>query len=618
VAGLVIVVCGLLVYANSLQCPFVFDDVWDIQENVALRSGWQLWRAVVKQTGDRVSLHSRPVVVLSFAANYAMSGANVVFFHATNLLIHLSAGLTLYGIVRRTLSLPSMRIFDGAANPLALVIALVWTLHPLQTSAVTYVVQRYESMMGLFYLLTLYAAIRLATDERYRVVWLGACVTACLLAMGCKEVAISAPLMVLLYDRAFIAGSFRAAWRDRKSLYLGLALTWLVFIPFYRRWSGGGGGESGFAGFSENKPWDLYALNQPTVILHYLRLSVWPEGQCLDYAWRATRDLRQVGPAIVAVAALLAITIYWTARRPAWGFLGDWFFLILAPSSSFVPINDLACEYRMYLPLASVVVAVVLVGYRLLRVLWPVGSPAARPVFLGLSMAAVIALGAATVHRNFIHSNVIRLLTDVLAISPYNPRTILELAGYLGEEGRTSEALAYLESLEQQNSILQRAYWQIQWGVLLMRYQHGEKAIPHFLEAARLDPQDVDSHLNLAGILASHGCSEAALAELMSATELQPDLVNKKLRADDLQSTRIARMVDFVTKSCGVDPAKLSERSVNRALAASQMGIALSWTKKDEAALGYFNLAEKLDPSALSAEARRAKEEALRRLAGAR
>ena len=149
-----------------------------------------LGRFVIASDG-RAALHGRPVVNLSLAFNYATGGLEPFYYHLTNLLVHLLAGLTLFGIVRRTLLLPSLGgRFAEAATPLALAVALIWTLHPLQTGAVTYVAQRYESMMGLFYLLALYAAIRCGTSAHPRR-WAVAAVTASLLGMGCKEVAVS-------------------------------------------------------------------------------------------------------------------------------------------------------------------------------------------------------------------------------------------------------------------------------------------------------------------------------------------------------------------------------------------------------------------------------------------
>ena len=106
-------------------------------------------------------------------------------------------------------------------------IALLWALHPLQTEAVTYIVQRVESMMGLFFLLTLYCFIRSVEAPRPRP-WQGCAVAACILGAATKEVIALAPVLVLLYDRTFIAGSFAAAWRRRWRVHLALASTWVV------------------------------------------------------------------------------------------------------------------------------------------------------------------------------------------------------------------------------------------------------------------------------------------------------------------------------------------------------------------------------------------------------
>ena len=173
----------------------------------------------------------RPVVSLTLAINYALGGMNVWGYHAVNLAIHILAAWTLFGVMRRTLLLPALQErFGSAATPLALAAALLWTIHPLQTESVTYVIQRTESLVGLFYLLTLYCVIR-GADVRPasdRPGTRAPSAASCLLGMATKEVMVTAPLIVLLYDRTFLAGSFREAWRRRCGLYLALAATWGV------------------------------------------------------------------------------------------------------------------------------------------------------------------------------------------------------------------------------------------------------------------------------------------------------------------------------------------------------------------------------------------------------
>ena len=212
---LVVVAAGLLAYHNSFTGPFIFDDLPSIPENPTIRHLWPIWQPLSPPQTGGITVEGRPVINLSLAINYALGGYDVRGYHVLNLTIHILAGLTLFGVVRRTLLQPRLRErFGGVANELALAVAVLWTVHPLQTESVTYIVQRAESLMGLFYLLTLYCFIRSVESPRPRV-WCGLCLTACAVGMASKEVMASAPLLVMLYDRAFISGSFREAWRRR-------------------------------------------------------------------------------------------------------------------------------------------------------------------------------------------------------------------------------------------------------------------------------------------------------------------------------------------------------------------------------------------------------------------
>ncbi len=204
-APVCIVAATAAAYWNSFQDAFVFDDELWILKNHSIRQLFPLGSVLFP---DTPITSGRPLVGLSLAANYALGEYRVWGYHAVNLAIHIAAALALYALVRRTLLLPSFgNRFTTRAMPIALVAGLVWAVHPLQTAAVTYIIQRTESLMGLLYFLTLYAVVRGATTELQnslrRVVWYCLAVTACFLGMATKEVMVSAPLMVLLYDRTF-------------------------------------------------------------------------------------------------------------------------------------------------------------------------------------------------------------------------------------------------------------------------------------------------------------------------------------------------------------------------------------------------------------------------------
>ena len=240
IAALVIVLATLAVYANSWAVPFTFDDQAAIVHNASIRHLGDLG-AVLSPPGSGLTVDGRPVLNLSLAVNYAISGTQSWSYHALNIVIHAFAALTLFGIVRRTLlrarepgaAGASGTRFDAMeANALAFAVALLWAVHPLQTESVTYVIQRAESLMGLFYLLTLYGFVRGvdAATTGTSSGWFGLSCLACLFGMGTKEVMVSAPLIVLLFDRTFVSAGLRAALSRRWRYYVTLALTTGVLL----------------------------------------------------------------------------------------------------------------------------------------------------------------------------------------------------------------------------------------------------------------------------------------------------------------------------------------------------------------------------------------------------
>ncbi|MEO6246922.1 MAG: hypothetical protein ABIQ12_15960, partial [Opitutaceae bacterium] len=358
-AAVLIVAAVCAACHNSLGGPFVFDDVPSILENPAVRGWAALGESLRLGAEGGLTTSGRPVVALSFALNHTIGGDHVAGYHVLNGAIHAAAALCLFGLVRRTLLTPRLRgRFGAAALPLAAATALLWALHPLQTAAVTYMVQRAESLAALFVLLTLYAYVRAtaATGVAARR-WRGASVAACALGMASKETAATAPLLVLLYDLAFVSGALREAWTTRRGYYVALAATWLLLLWLVV----GTGGRGGTAGFgAEVSAWS-YALTQCRALVLYLGLVAWPYPLVFDYGPAMAGDLGEVLPQAVLIAGLIGGVVVALVRRPALGFLGAWFLLLLAPSSSFIPVvTQTMAEHRVYLPLAALVVAVIL------------------------------------------------------------------------------------------------------------------------------------------------------------------------------------------------------------------------------------------------------------------
>jgi hypothetical protein len=515
--ALIIICVGLYAYHNSLRGPFVFDDLVAIPNNPTIRQLWPPWRALSPpQANNTVS--GRPVVNLSLAVNYALGGLNVSGYHVVNLAIHILCALVLYGVVRRTLLCPSLRERYGAeARWLALAVALIWVVHPLQTESVTYLIQRTESLMGFFFLLTVYCVTRGAMSSGQRG-WYAAAIVSCALGMGSKEVMVVAALTVLLYDRAFLSRSFREALRARAAMYAGLSGCWLVLVGLVASSSRP---NTGF-GLSVT-PWE-YARTQPGVILHYLRLSFWPSPLVVDYGdWPVAKTPAMWVPSAAVVLALLVATLWAARRRPYLGFLGGWFFLILAPTSSVLPsIGEFAAERRMYLPLVAVI-ALVVIGWHMVfggicrRLGWESGRR--RIVEVVVLVAMVATLAQLTVRRNEDYRTEVALWTDVVAKRPNNARGHIGLGVALTTQGKPDEAMAHYSEALRINPSYAEAHYNL--GIALFRQGKLDEAIAHYSEALRINPSYAEAHNNLGNVLARQGRLDEAIA-IMRRSALRP------------------------------------------------------------------------------------------------
>ncbi len=519
-AGMILA-AGAAVYLNSFAGVFLYDDAITILKNPSIRSLWPPWDAMWS-TFDTTST-SRPILNLTLALNYAASGLEVWSYHLLNLIVHLLAGLALFGVVRRALLTERMRErFAGASWSIALVVALVWVVHPLQTRSVTYIVQRGESLMGLFFLLTLYCAIR-GSSPPHRRRWTVLAVLACALGMGTKEVMVGAPLIVLLFDVVFGGEPLREVLRRRRALYAGLAATWVILGALVAANPHGRSVGFGFAGVTPVQ----YAMTQFGVIAHYLRLAIWPDELCFDYAWPIARTVGEILPWAVLIAGMVAATVFALLRRSAWGFAGAWFFLILAPSSSILPIvTEVAAEHRMYLPLAAIDAAMVacvhMAGVCFRGRLLPPGprtAMIARIATASLVTAVVATLGYLTARANTDYHSEVGMWRDVVAKRPDNHVALHSLGHALDRRDETDEAISWYRKALRANPDYPAAHNNL--GSVLMEKGEIEAAIGELEEAIRLEPDYAQAHGNLGVAYAKLGKLDPAVAFLDKATRLE-------------------------------------------------------------------------------------------------
>ena len=526
----------LAAYSNSFRGPFVIDDQASVVQNADIREITRLDRVLSPRPDSPVA--GRPLVNLTFAVDYAVNGLEVTGYHVTNLAWHVACAWLLFGVVRRTLALPSMppvAHVSGSgpaadAATIALAVALVWGVHPLTTEVVDYLSQRTESMMAFFLLLTLYSAIRSATSPRRG--WHGLAIVACLAGTVCKETIAVAPLLVALYDRVFLYRSWGEAARARGALYLGLAASWLVLGGLVL--SGPRAAVTGFA--SGVSPW-TYVLNQAVIVVEYLRLSLWPSGFVVLYGWPEMLTLRDVLPQALAVVALLGVTLAALLRAPKLGYLGAWFFIALAPTSSVIPIaTEVGAERRMYVPLMALVVLTVVGVARAVSAAGrsePASEQAlraARMVSLVLLLLVVSGLAALTMRRTAEYASPLTLARTNVERRP-TPVAHHLLGEYLGLAGQTAEAEKELRAaIALGNS---RARFQL--GTMLIDQQRIAEAAPEFeafvaTAAVRqrlrwLDPPLLDvltARLGLAQIYASQRRYAEAAAQARVILEVAP------------------------------------------------------------------------------------------------
>jgi Flp pilus assembly protein TadD len=522
-AATLIVLVTAACYGNSFAGAFVFDDHQYIEACSYITGLWPPWQALFKVTDV-----SRPLIGYSLAVNYRLSGDSVWSYHAMNLLIHCVAALALFGLVRRTLQSPRLATrYNEMAGALALVIALVWAVHPLQTQAVTYVIQRCESLMGMCYLLTLYFAVRSFTASR-RSWWVIAAALACVAGMLSKQVMVTAPLMVFLFDYLFFSGSVVAALRRQWPLYAGLALGWVALACVMAA-----SPASETAGFSVKSisPFE-YLISEFSVICHYVRLAFVPAPLVFDYDWPKATSLMAALPYAVPVVSAAALTGYGLCKRAGAAILGAWFFLVLSVTSSVLPLDDLAFEYRMYLPLAAIISGCAIGGVELWRVL------AARLVKSGpqlsggslafaLAAALILVFGSLTVGRNKDYESDIGLWADTVVKRPENVRARNNFGYLLQEQGRLQEAVAqYGEAI-----LLRPTYAQAysNRGAVLRDLGDLEQAERDLNIAVKLNPASADAHNNLGTLLVLRRDLEASEAHFRRALELKPKFTQARL-----------------------------------------------------------------------------------------
>lgn len=545
-------------YANSLPNGFVRDDTGLAASNPQVSSLHELqW---MLRTGGWLTY--RPLRTASYAIDYALFGLNPAGFRTSNILYHFLNGALLFAIFRALLR---------QSRP-ALLAAVLFIVHPVQTESVAYISGRRDVLFTLFYLTGIYGFIRYRETGRVRHLCLAG--ASYLLGLLTKEMAITLPLLWLCYD--FIrslpltgAGSRSSTWdalkegtrtvfQRNKWLYLQIGIAFVLLVYYHvhlfrvslkqEMWGGG--------------VWPTL-LTSATIFAHYLKLMVFPMNLSADYSFNAFPISYSIAEARVIVACLILGVAWWGIYRllafDRWAaFGGLWFFLTLLPVSQLIPHHEIVAEHYLYLPSAGFLLAAALLAERLLR---RSAHPRVIAVAFGL---VVLLLGLRTVARNRDWKDDLTLWAKTTQTSPDSARAHIALAGAHLRRGHHDQARQeLLDALRIQPS---SAATHSDLGVILLHLGRLNEAEQEFREAMRLSGSSPALKVNLGLIYLGRSQfdeAEQQLREALGSPELLPSQRVAALNNLGLAYAKRDRQAEAekaFNESLSIDPKNMNAR----------------------------------------------------------
>ena len=573
----------LLIYSNTFKAPFVFDDNMNIQNNTSIRLGKLTTENIVTAVSES-HLRSRPIANISFALNYYFHQYNVTGYHVVNVLIHVTTGIFLYFFVKTTLHLPLLHFKDTTATWIASFTVLLWLVHPLHTQSVTYIVQRMNSMASMFYVLSmlLYIRGRLTLDKRRRWLLFTGCILAGILAIGSKEIALTIPLFLLLYEWYFFQDLSLVWFKKYLISFAGvivfLALSALMYM----------GTETLHNILVVPGDFDFTlterVLTEFRVVIVYLKLLLFPHPSQLniDYDFPLSRSLFDPISTLFALGTIIGmfgLALYISKKERLLSFCVLWFFGNLVIESSVIML-DILFEHRTYLPsmLLSLLVVTLVVRYTKL--------PWLRVVVL---CAVALVYAVWTYERNSLWANEIALWSDCVVKSPHKARPHTNLGYALMSQGNLKEAIHhYTEALRIAPSYV-IAHNNL--GDALARQGKVAEAVYHYTEALRLNPHYAEAHNNLGNALMDEGKAEEAVRHYTEALRLNPNaaLFHNNLGSALARQGKVEEAVHHYTEALRLNP--------NAAQVYNNLGNLLTRQGKAEEAVRYYTEALRLNPN---------------------
>jgi tetratricopeptide (TPR) repeat protein len=644
----VIVLVAGAIYSNIYQCSFVFDDKPQIEDKVIIRD-------LANYFSFEAFLKSRPIVDLTFALNYRFGQLTVFGYHLVNVLIHIINGFLVYflasTIFKQLLSGSTQRFNESSKvkaergkvrgqrskvkwdltrqssiinhqssiGLMSLFAALIFVAHPIQTQAVTYTVQRYASLAGMFYMgsVLFYLKARILAQSSklkaqsskgkveskknggqrsekpsafsFQLSALYSLSIICgMLAFLSKQNTASLPAAIILVEYLFIDRTWQG-WKKKILWFTPIFILFVIFVLYVSGiFSGGHEGRGLLEDVSDlMRETELvsrwrYLCTQFNVLVIYIRLLFLPIGQNLDYMYHFKMGFFDgyTSLAFLFLVGLVGLAIWNIKKRPVLSLGILWFFITLSVESSIIPIKDALFEHRLYLPMFGFAIVVSWLVFNCLS--------GKESLAIIISVVFVVSLGTATFLRNRTWRNPVTLWLDVVSKSPQNPTAYSNLGNAFARQGSFDEAVrCYAEAIRTTPDYAEAHY---NLGSALAGQGRLDEAIHHYAEAVRIKPGYADAHYNLGIALARKGDLGRAIRHYTKALQIMPDYVKAQINLGVVLARKgdLDQAIVHLSKALQIDP--------ESAKAHNNLGGALAGQGRLDEAIHHYAEAVRIKP----------------------
>jgi protein O-mannosyl-transferase len=585
-----LILISMLVYFNSLKGSFQFDDI------PLIKSHWLVNTNAFFDHPRSAQIGNRPILYWTFALNNQLALHQVFGFHLINLALHIGVTLLIFFTIWRARYLQNK---CGWIFPLTT--ALLFSLHPLNTDSVSYISSRSSLLATFFYLLTLYIFLNLFRPEKViqlpkKMILSLLVLSGIYFSMASKLIGATLPFMLTVWYWGFIGQkkypNFHKSVMNDRSVAIGFTLITII--------------SCGVLFFGD--PWIYLALDQglelfgrapyfmvqlKVIVFYYLKLFYFPFNLNVDSGFSFSGPMTDptiIFSGLIILAILLAVLKF----KNIWVIIGAiWFFITLAPTSSFIPLNDLAVEHRMYLPMSLGLSLIAGVGIKTL------------PAFIRLKLLVVLLalLGATTATRNADWVSELSLWKDSVTKNPLSPRPHNNVGKAYYEKGDLARASYHFEkSVENipefvinQYNIQNPVSFLVRRSKILGKGGKSESKSP---DSLKIMAELVEPHYNLASVYLDQGRLDEAEKEYLKTQALRPGHFSSNIGLSSI----------YNQKGLYDQSMSLLERALQENISSSDPGIALARlnlgelyakTGKIKNAIIEWEAALKVDPSLL-------------------